>query len=123
MVVSSVGTMAIRPIMVTIDCSDPGALSGWWAERTGAPVAADYGEYVVLGLDGLHLAFQQVPDPTPGKNKAHLDFRSDDRAADVAAFVEAGAAVVAEHAVPEGPTWTVLADPEGNQFCLADAHG
>lgn len=115
--------MAIRPIMVTFDSSDPLTLSSWWAERTGAPVVENFDDaYLVLGLDGILLAFQQVPDPTPGKNKVHLDFVSDDRAADVEAWVAGGATKIDEQAVPDGPAWTVLADPEGNRFCFADGH-
>jgi predicted enzyme related to lactoylglutathione lyase len=65
------------------------------------------------------LAFQKVGDPTPGKNKIHLDLGADNRAAEVARLVAAGASFVAEHE-HDGFGWTTLADPDGNQFCVAE---
>ena len=73
------------------------------------------------GLGVEHLAFGRVAERTPGKNKVHVDFVTDDRPAEVARLVALGATFVADHEVP-GLTWTVLADPEGNQFCVAQ-HG
>ena len=106
---------------VTFDCADPQRLAAFWARVTGGTVEADWGEFVTLRTPGLgvdHLAFGRVPDPAPGKNRVHLELSSDDRAGEVARLVALGATVVAEHEVP-GLQWTVLADPEGNQFCVA----
>jgi predicted enzyme related to lactoylglutathione lyase len=52
----------------------------------------------------------------------HVDLRADDRAAEVARLTGLGASVVAEYALP-GLWWTVLADPEGNEFCVGSHHG
>ncbi|HEV3494865.1 MAG TPA: VOC family protein [Actinomycetes bacterium] len=68
-----------------------------------------------------YLAFGRVPDPSPGKNKVHLDLATADRPGEVARPLALGATVVAEHQVP-GLEWTVLADSEGNHFCVAQ-HG
>jgi predicted enzyme related to lactoylglutathione lyase len=53
-----------------------------------------------------------------GKNRVHLDFHADDREVEVARLVGLGATVHGEQQVP-GLRWTVLADPEGNEFCVA----
>ncbi len=58
---------------------------------------------------------------TPGKNRLHLDLAGPDRQAEVERLVAAGANLVAEHSLDGGFTWTVLADPDGNQFCVAAA--
>ncbi len=53
----------------------------------------------------------------PGKNRVHFDSHVPDRLAEVARLVSLGATEVGVHNVP-GLTWTVLADPDGNQFCV-----
>lgn len=110
--------------MITLDSPEPRAIGRWWAERVGGRVVAENeGWFVVVELaDGQpHLAFQKVPAPTPGKNRMHLDLVSTDRKADVARLVDAGATLVAEREMA-GTAWTTLADPDGNQFCVADGH-
>lgn len=120
MVVASLTGMPITPIMVTVDATDPVPLARWWAERTGGEIVEENeGWYVVVRLPaGLRLAFQKVDDPTPGKNRLHLDFKADDLDAEVAALRAAGAGHVADHQMP-GFRWVVLSDPDGNQFCVA----
>ena len=71
--------------------------------------------------DGPGLAFQQVPDPTPGKNKVHLDFSTDDVEAEVARLVELGATETARNSFGDFGS-VVLVDPEGDAFCVAP-HG
>ena len=107
--------------MVTIDTTDAERLAGWWAARLGAQVTENHGGwYVILAGDGLPalLAFQKVDDPTPGKNKLHLDLVADDLEEAIGELVGAGAAVVER---PEGAgfTWVTLSDPDGNEFCVA----
>jgi hypothetical protein len=57
--------------------------------------------------------FQLVPEPKVAKNRVHLDITASDSAAELARLIELGARIVAEH-----PSWTTLADPDGNEFCL-----
>ena len=66
---------------------------------------------------GLALGLQRVPEPRTGKNRAHIDWQTDDRPAEVGRLVALGATVLAEHEMP-GFGWTVLADPDGNEFCV-----
>jgi hypothetical protein len=110
--------------MVTFDTTDPRRLAAWWADQTSGQIVADMeGFFVMVALPGgFTLGFQKVGDPTPGKNKLHLDCGSVDPAAEVERLIAAGATFVAKH--DEDPTfaWTVLADPDGNQFCVAPPH-
>ncbi|WP_031054239.1 VOC family protein [Streptomyces sp. NRRL F-5702] len=111
--------MRISPEMITIDCADPQTLAAWWAEALGVEEVQDYEAFVVLAATSLVLGFQRVPEPRPGKNRVHIDFSSPDRAADVERLAKLGATVVGEQSM-QGMSWTVLKDPEGNEFCLAD---
>jgi len=110
--------------MITIDTTDAMALAAWWAEQTGATVGeTNDGYYVILsggGLPGL-LSFQKVDDPTPGKNRIHLDLSTDDLDAEVDRLLGAGATLV-ERRGDESFRWVTLSDPDGNQFCVAGAH-
>ncbi len=107
--------------MVTIDCADPQRLVAFWTEAADYRVANDFGGFVILvpaSGQGLALGLQQVPEQRVGKNRAHIDWHADDRPAEVERLVKLGATVVDEQSVP-GLTWNVLADPEGNEFCVA----
>ena len=65
------------------------------------------------------LAFQKVDDPTPGKNKLHVDIRTDgDLDAEVARWVEAGAISLGKRNAGDFH-WVTLSDPDGNEFCIA----
>ena len=107
--------------MVTFDCTDPDALAPWWARAIGGeltPVAP--GEFVIVAqAEGPRLGFQRVDDPTPGKNKVHVDFVVDDVDGEVARLVAAGAVETGREDLGEIGRWVVLTDPEGNAFCVA----
>ncbi|MGV0745376.1 VOC family protein [Mycolicibacterium sp. XJ870] len=113
--------MALSVEMITFDCSDPDALAQWWSHAVGGDVNAYApGEFVMLVRpDGPRLGFQKVPDPTPGKNRVHLDFQAADMEAEVARLVGLGAAETGRHSFGPEFNWVVLADPEGNAFCIA----
>jgi len=114
--------MALEWEQVIVDAADPEALGRWWAEAL---------EWVVVNDDPEEFEIRPTPDQVPGllfahvtepktlKNRLHLDFRPDDQDAAVARFVDLGAT----HAdVGQGDaTWVVLADPEGNEFCVLSA--
>ena len=110
--------------MVTVDCADPQELATFWCGVLGAEVTADYGEFVMIApAEGAALGFQRVPEGRAGKNRVHPDLTTDDRVGETARVVGLGARVLAEHVgeVP-GLDWTTLADPEGNEFCIAEGH-
>lgn len=111
--------MALTVDMVTIDCADPRTLAVFWQAALDMKVASDFdGAFLVLQGGGrVALGLQRVPEPRSGKNRVHLDLASTDRAAEVARLVSLGATTVGEHTLP-GFAWTVLTDPDGNEFCV-----
>ncbi len=124
----SVGTASVRVMtltlgMITMDTTDAMSLAAWWAEQTGAAVGeTNDGYYVMVSGGGLPalLAFQKVDDPTPGKNRVHLDLTAADLDGEVDRLLAAGATLV-ERRGDESFRWVTLADPDGNQFCVAAA--
>ena len=68
---------------------------------------------------GPVLGLQQVPEPRAGKNRVHVDLTGEPRSTGVPRLVGLGPNVLGEHEVP-GLRWTVLADPEGNEFCVGE---
>jgi predicted enzyme related to lactoylglutathione lyase len=110
--------MALNVEMVTFDCEDPKKLAGWWAENFGGEIQELLpGEFfAVARSEGPRLGFQKVPDPTPGKNRLHLDFSAEDVDAEVTRLKAAGATEVGGRRIGDNFRWVVLADPEGNVF-------
>ncbi|GGS39255.1 VOC family protein [Actinokineospora fastidiosa] len=120
--------MSIELGGVTIDCANPRKLAEFWTAALDFEVGADYdGEFLFLTPRGTKLgeltavALQRVDEPKSGKNRVHMDFHGEDRRAEVDRLVGLGATVLNEHTV-EGMAWTVLADPEGNEFCVTADH-
>jgi catechol 2,3-dioxygenase-like lactoylglutathione lyase family enzyme len=107
---------------VVVDCTDPEALAAFWTTALGVGVDHRFGQYVFLEptVPGAPaLAFQRVPDPTPGKNRLHLDLVTDQ----VEAVVDRLLALGARHVRSldeDGLRLEVLADPEGNELCIVD---
>ncbi|CCH89854.1 protein of unknown function [Modestobacter italicus] len=122
--------MAARITELVLDCRDPASLAAWWAEVLGYEVLGteDDGS-VEIGPPGQEpkgavptIVFGPVSEPTPGKLRLHLDLNATDRDqdAELQRLLSLGATRVD---VGQGPlsdtmTWHVLADPEGNEFCL-----
>ena len=107
---------------VVVDSRDPKALGLWWRDALGWVVVGETDdELEIAPTEGAHptVLFGAVPEEKSGKNRLHLDFVPDDQAAEVARLVKMGAtrADVGQHDVP----WVVLADPEGNEFCILAA--
>lgn len=104
----------------TVNTTDPSALSAWWVEALGGEVVSDWGDFVFISAMPISMGFQKV-DERPAGQTLHLDLVADDRDAEVARLKGLGARVIAEHEVP-GITWTVLLDPDGNEFCVSGGH-
>ena len=113
--------MTLNIEMVTFDATDPANLAGWWAEQfDGTAQELLPGEFFAVSRpDGPRLGFQKVADPTPGKNRVHLDFGAADVDAEVSRLTAAGATEVGGRKISDDFRWVVLADPEGNVFCIA----
>ena len=114
--------MSLSLESVTVDSRRPREIARFWADVLGWPITEDDGEFMVAppgqaGVGGL--LFLEVPEDKVVKNRLHLDLRPDDQAAEVARLEALGATRVD---VGQGDvTWVVLADPEGNEFCVLRA--
>jgi hypothetical protein len=109
---------------VCIDCADPAALGSFWRQVLGWRYFSDPDGQVWLEPpegspeDGVvpDLLFLKVPGSKTVKNRLHLDLRPKDQAAEVARLEALGARRVD---IGQGDvSWVVLADPEGNEFCV-----
>lgn len=109
---------------ITMDCADPVALSRFWARVFGTEPEATDGEppqYVdLLPVAGIPvLRFQRVPEAKTVKNRLHLDVSVEDLDAACARVEELGGRRLSDEPFAEyGYRWHVMADPEGNEFCL-----
>jgi Glyoxalase-like domain len=129
--------MSVRWYSVVIDCHDVAAQAAWWAQVLDWPVVYEADDEVVIvpphTLDSTRsvpflerapgLVFVPVPEGKELKNRLHLDLAppvDGDQAAEVGRLEALGARRVD---VGQGPevTWVVLADPEGNEFCVLSA--
>ncbi len=97
---------------LVVDAVDAVSSARWWGEVFGVPVRNDGEPWSWLeGVPGMpfeSMVFDPVPEPKTVKNRIHWDVYGD-----VDALTAAGATVLAEL-----PRWTVMADPEGNEFCV-----
>jgi len=111
--------MSLEWEQVVVDALDPVALGRWWHEALSwIIVNDDPAEFEIRPqadwLPGL--IFEPVDEHKQIKNRPHLDFRPDDQDAEVARLIALGASRVD---VEQGHvSWVVLADPEGNEFCV-----
>jgi hypothetical protein len=104
---------------VIVHSSDPVALGRWWADALGWVVvysSADEFEIRPEPNRTPGLDFVRLDEPKKGKSRLHLDLRPDDQDAEVARLIAHGARRVD---IGQGDAaWVVLADPEGNEFCV-----
>ncbi|MGX1886617.1 VOC family protein [Streptomyces sp. NPDC055287] len=108
---------------VAIDCANAYELARFWSAVTGRPIDPEDrpgdDETEVMLADGLMLHFNEVPELKAVKNRLHLCLRPQTSCGEeVERLLGLGAAVVADHRKPSGWGWVVLADPEGNEFCI-----
>ncbi|HCT75919.1 MAG TPA: glyoxalase [Micromonosporaceae bacterium] len=115
--------MALVWEQIVVDCHDPATLGRWWTQALSWVVVNDSAHEFEIRetpdrLPGL--IFTPAGDPKIGKNRLHIDLRPDDQAAEVARLLALGA-TKADIGQGEQP-WEVLADPEGNEFCVLAHH-
>ena len=117
--------MACRFSEVVVDARDPETLATWWAEVLGYRVLSredgevEIGPEAGFGGPAPTLVFARVDDPSPGKSRLHVDVSPTDRDqdAELQRLLDLGA-VPADVGQTGEESWHVLADPEGNPFCL-----
>ena len=119
--------MPLRLRNITFDCAHPTELARWWTmvtgweEDPGNPNLPEDDEAALVAPDrSLNLLFVKVPEAKNVKNRVHLDLQATDSTRDdeVVRLVALGATVVADRRRPDGAGWVVMADPEGNEFCV-----
>lgn len=111
--------MSLEWEQIVIDARDPVALGHWWREALGWVIVNDRPEEFEIRPHADRLPgiiFETVAEPKQGKNRLHLDLRPDDHEAEVERLLALGASRVD---IGQGDvSWVVLADPDGNEFCV-----
>lgn len=113
----------------TIDCANAYELSEWWkpvlgyVDLDGDPNLPGHAECMIRHPETGHsVLFIEVPDVKTGKNRIHFDLRPIEgtRDEELEVLLAHGATQVADHRGQYGPGtgWVILADPEGNEFCI-----
>ena len=104
---------------VVIDCHDPVRQAEFWQKVLGGYIVRQSHDWVALEPpSGLTVSFQLVPEAKVGKNRVHLDIDVTDLVEATAAAQGAGATRVGDVVYDELGGFQVMADPEGNEFCL-----
>ena len=122
------GTPGLRWQCLCLDSTEPRRVAGFWEQALGWRRTYDTDDEVVLEPpegspeDGISpdILFLRVPEQKTVKNRLHLDLRPLDQAAEVARLESLGA-VRTDVGQGDGQTWVVLADPDGNEFCVLRA--
>jgi len=128
--------MTVSVASMTFDCTDALDVGTFWSAALGRSLdpgaSSDFAAIDFAGRrdaagwaplgpgDQPTWLFVRVPEPKTAKNRLHLDVAADDVEAEVARLVELGATRVTD-TDEYGYAWTVMADPEGNEFCVATA--
>ena len=113
---------AMPTLLFVLDCQDPEALALFWTKALRYWRVGAVGPYVHLGPlaeeDGPDLLLQRVPEAKTAKNRMHLDIRTKDIDPEVERLCQLGATRLSDKMTEDGVEWFVLADPEGNEFCV-----
>ncbi len=116
--------MPSRFYHLVVDARDPASLARFWAAVPDQKVLAEDEDGVIVGVDEQTypgLLFLSAPDEKIVKNRLHIDLNPDDQQAEVERIIALGARRVDIGQSPD-VTWVVLADPEGNEFCVLRRH-
>ena len=111
--------MTIRIGAVVINCADIELLTGFWCRALSlkAGPLTEGGRFRVLGGDRIFLSLQVAATPVHARDQMHLDLYTDDQAGEVRRLIGLGARHVRDNHDPDDD-YVVLADPEGNHFCV-----
>ncbi len=118
--------MTSRLAHVTFDCQDPRVVARFWSSAVDRPID-DGGSEFFQSIGAADAAgapawfFIAVPEHKTVKNRLHLDLEATDPDAEAERLVALGASITTDKN-EWGHTWRVMADPEGNEFCLSGPH-
>ncbi len=111
------GPAGLHAAALAVDCVEPATLAGFWAALLGGIVEVDdEGDATVRAPGMPAVDFLRVPEVKTVKNRLHLDLRGASYDDAVAAALQLGATRADD--IYDGGSWTVLRDPEGNEFCI-----
>lgn len=106
---------------VTFDSANPRTHAAFWSAVTGYEVVTEREDFVALESPDnrgvRRILFFRVPEPKTAKNRMHVDLAAREPATEVERLVRLGATKVDERE-GNGTSWTVMLDPEGNEFCI-----
>ena len=110
---------------LVLDCADPDRLAEFWSAAIGYTTVGGAGSYVLL-VDAAgpqpKLLLQRVDEPKTAKNRMHVDIETPAVDEEVARLEALGARRLEADAIEEhGSRWVVMADPEGNEFCVCNS--
>jgi catechol 2,3-dioxygenase-like lactoylglutathione lyase family enzyme len=109
---------------VTFMTADPRRLADFWSAALGLPQRKDDPTETICAdpeWSYPRLTFQKVASSASDPPRVHLDLTAEDRVAEVQRLRALGAYEERSVTVEEGWTWTVMTDPDGNEFCVTDA--
>jgi predicted enzyme related to lactoylglutathione lyase len=120
--------MSVRIQCMCFDTHDPSAIASFWEQVLGWRRTHEEPDEVALEPpkgspeDGVvpDILFLKVPDEKTVKNRVHIDLRPDDQAAEVERIEKLGARRV-DIGQGDDVSWVVMADPDGNEFCVLRA--
>jgi len=116
------GTVMTTEIGVTFDCTNPEVMADFWVQALGYVGEGSDDEYAaIIDPEGRRprILFQRVPEPKAVKNRVHLDLHGADMEAQVEQLLALGGKRLRTGEDEDGDIWTVMVDPEGNEFCVA----
>jgi predicted enzyme related to lactoylglutathione lyase len=110
-------------LVIVIDCTDLERSAHFWAAVLGftacRPAGGPYRTLLPASGEGIEVLLQQTGDDKRQKNRLHLDLRTADLEAEVSRVLGLGATLITGAPIVEGGLrWHVLADPDGNEFCV-----
>lgn len=109
-------------MVLVLDCNDPERLAGFWCAALHyrrAPSASPYLVLVPFHSEGPELVLQQVPEVKTVKNRLHIDLRVAELETECRRLEALGATRAGQDVIEKGGIrWVVMADPEGNEFCV-----
>ena len=116
------GSMPVRLHHIVIDAYDLPGLARFWTQALGWKILSEREREIVIGTDEnapVGMCFMPVTDPKTVKNRVHLDLTSNaqDRDQEIGRLLALGARRV-DIGQTGAESWTVLADPDGNEFCV-----
>jgi catechol 2,3-dioxygenase-like lactoylglutathione lyase family enzyme len=109
--------MVIRLGSTVINCADLDLMTRFWSQALHLVPAADGDDFRVLRGEYVNVSLQRSLTPVSARDQMHLDLYTDDQAAEVERLTGLGARAVRQHREP-GDDYVVMADPEGNEFCI-----